>query len=200
MKKIADFFTSHFWAIYFVGFLIVLFLAIFSFAKKRSNIEITVVSEKDIHSDQLLSDSETKPVSSDYDYSFEDFKTDFMNDIDVSEVNLPIFAREVEMTFYTPTGSACKNGSYPTENHTVAFASEYIGCECDIYSLDGELIGHYYIEDTGKGRLMENGELTIPSGNCVDVFFENESDGWAFIDEWKNDDMSSRVYIEIYEQ
>lgn len=101
----------------------------------------------------------------------------------------------VEMTFYLPTGNTCKNQEYPVENHTVAFSTSYYQCECDIYTLDGELIGHYYIDDTGYGRTEENGKGTIQNTNTVDVFFELEENGWNFIEQWGNE-----VQIVIYEK
>lgn len=173
-------------------FLIIVAVLLIALLKKACEIEIHLVSAKDLQSIEVVEELETTRESVDLTPHVSDLDYTFIEKVEEKEI---LLEKEVEMTFYLPTGNACANCEMPTENHTVAFERSYLNCECDIYTLDGELIGHYNIDDTGYGRTEDNGKGTIQNANCVDVFFENESEGREFIAKYGNE-----VKIVIYER
>ena len=101
---------------------------------------------------------------------------------------------EMEMTYYTDRGM-CADGVTVARKGVCAVKKDLIGMTAIIYSMDDELIGIYECCDTGFGRDKdEDGVGTIEEGKTIDVFMENEDDGWDFIKEHGN-----RVKVQFVE-
>ena len=93
---------------------------------------------------------------------------------------------EMEMTFYTDRGT-CADGVTEARKGVCAVQKDLIGMTAIIYSMDDELIGIYECCDTGFGRDKDDdGVGTIQEGKTIDVFMENEADGWDFIGQYGN--------------
>ena len=93
---------------------------------------------------------------------------------------------EMEMTYYTDRGT-CADGVTEARKGVCAVQKDLIGMTAIIYSMDDELIGIYECCDTGFGRDKDgDGIGTIQEGKTIDVFMENEEDGWDFIKEHGN--------------
>ena len=101
---------------------------------------------------------------------------------------------EMELTFYTDYG-ICADGVTKAHEGVCAVSKDLIGMTAIIYSMDDELIGIYECCDTGFGRDKdENGIGTIEEGKTIDVFMDNEADGWDFIGKYGN-----RVKVQFVE-
>lgn len=93
---------------------------------------------------------------------------------------------EMEMTYYTDRGT-CADGVTVARKGVCAVKKDLIGMTAIVYSLDDELIGIYECCDTGFGRDKDgDGIGTIQECKTIDVFMENEEDGWDFIKEHGN--------------
>lgn len=93
---------------------------------------------------------------------------------------------EMEMTYYTDRGT-CADGVTVARKGVCAVKKDLIGMTAIIYSMDDELIGIYECCDTGFGRDKDgDGIGTIQDGKTIDIFMENEEDGWDFIKEHGN--------------
>ena len=93
---------------------------------------------------------------------------------------------EMEMTYYTDYGT-CADGVTKAHEGVCAVSKDLIGMTAIVYSLDDELIGIYECCDTGFGRDKDgDGIGTIQEGKTIDVFMENEDDGWEFISKYGN--------------
>lgn len=93
---------------------------------------------------------------------------------------------EMEMTYYTDRGT-CADGVTVVRKGVCAVKKDLIGMTAIIYSMDDELIGIYECCDTGFGRDKDgDGIGTIQDGKTIDIFMENEEDGWDFIKEHGN--------------
>ena len=101
---------------------------------------------------------------------------------------------EMELTFYTDYGM-CADGKTKAHEGVCAVSKDLIGMTAIIYSMDDELIGIYECCDTGFGRDKDgNGIGTIEEGKTIDVFMDNEADGWDFIGKYGN-----RVKVQFVE-
>lgn len=189
MKKAKELFLRFFLLIYVLAVIV----AIILFVRWRCNVNARLVTGQELNEIESVGEINAEQVK--IDLSVQNERHVAADDYSFISERDVFLEKQVEMTFYLPTGNACANTEMPQENHTVAFDRNYLNCECDIYTLHGELIGHYVIDDTGYGRTEENGKGTIQNGNCVDVFFETESDGWEFIEEYGNE-----VIVKIYER
>lgn len=93
---------------------------------------------------------------------------------------------EMELTYYTDRGM-CADGVTVARKGVCAVKKDLIGMTAIVYSLDDELIGIYECCDTGFGRDKDSDGIgTIQEGKTIDVFMENEEDGWDFIEEHGN--------------
>ena len=131
---------------------------------------------------------QTKPID------FEKYIEERDIDTEVFGVSYPVATyndwvpemTEMEMTFYTDYGT-CADGVTKAHDGVCAVSKDLIGMTAIIYSMDDELIGIYECCDTGFGRDKdEDGVGTIQEGKTIDVFMENEEDGWDFIKEHGN--------------
>ena len=101
---------------------------------------------------------------------------------------------EMEMTFYTDKGLCADNNTVAHEG-VCAVSKDLIGMTAIVYSLDDELIGIYECCDTGFGRDKDGDKVgTIQEGKTIDVFMDNEADGWDLIKEHGN-----RVKVQFVE-
>lgn len=93
---------------------------------------------------------------------------------------------EMELTFYTDH-NVCADGKTQAHEGVCAVQEWRIGQTAIIYSMDDELIGIYECCDTGFGRDKdEDGVGTIQDGKTIDVFMDNEADGWDLIGQYGN--------------
>ena len=101
---------------------------------------------------------------------------------------------EMEMTFYTDKG-ICKDNKTQARDGVCAVQKDLIGMTAIVYSLDDELIGIYECCDTVFGRDKDGDKVgTIQEGKTIDVFMDNEADGWDFIGKYGN-----RVKVQFVE-
>ena len=101
---------------------------------------------------------------------------------------------EMEMTYYTDYGT-CADGVTKAHEGVCAVSKDLIGMTAIVYNLDDELIGIYECCDTGFGRDKDgDGIGTIQEGKTIDVFMENEDDGWDLIGQYGN-----RVKVQFVE-
>ena len=101
---------------------------------------------------------------------------------------------EMELTFYTDYGT-CADGKTKAHEGVCAVSKDLIGMTAIIYSMDDELIDIYECCDTGFGRDKDGDKVgTIQEGKTIDVFMDNEADGWDFIGKYGN-----RVKVQFVE-
>ena len=101
---------------------------------------------------------------------------------------------EMEMTFYTDKG-ICKDNKTQARDGVCAVQKDLIGMTAVVYSMDDELIGIYECCDTGFGRDKDGDKVgTIQEGKTIDVFMDNEADGWDLIGQYGN-----RVKVQFVE-
>jgi len=93
---------------------------------------------------------------------------------------------EMELTFYTDH-NICADGKTQAHEGVCAVQEWRKGQTAIIYSMDDELIGIYECCDTGFGRDKDGDKIgTIQEGKTIDVFMDNEADGWNLISQYGN--------------
>lgn len=83
---------------------------------------------------------------------------------------------KMRVTCYLPTGNLTASGTRPHYGGCAA-KREWMGGVAVLYTLEGEYIGVWEIDDTG-------GHTRITSGQSVDLFMETEADARNWIAEY----------------